>query len=67
MDIDGNSKKSFDIKGGNVANYLWIDSDNILYDAENGSNYNIGILNVSSGNSKLLTSNGSSMHPHVNN
>ena len=67
MDVDGSNKKSYDVKGGNVANILWYDSDNILYDAENGSNYNIGILNVSSGNSKLLTSSGSSMHPFVNN
>lgn len=67
METDGSNKKSFDIKGGNVANYLWLDSENILYDAENGENYNIGILNVSSGTSKLLSNNGSSMHPHVNN
>ncbi|MFA5012903.1 MAG: hypothetical protein WC644_13260 [Ignavibacteria bacterium] len=64
MDIDGSNKKSFDIKGGNVANYQWLDSERIVYDAENGNEYNIGILDVTSGNSKILTNKNSSMHPH---
>lgn len=66
MDIDGSNKNSFDIKGGNVANYQWLDSDRIVYDAENGQEYNIGILDLTTGSSKLLTSTNSSMHPHSN-
>ncbi|MCE1165563.1 MAG: hypothetical protein LWX07_09210 [Bacteroidetes bacterium] len=63
MDTDGNNKKSYDIKGGSVANYEWIDNERIIYDAENGSSYQVGILNITTGKSELLTKSGSSMHP----
>lgn len=63
MDTDGGNKKSYDIKGGSVANYTWIDNERILYDAENGNNYQVGILNIATGKSELLTKNGSNMHP----
>ncbi len=63
MDTEGNNKKSYDVKGGSVANYTWIDNDRILYDAENGNNYQVGILNITTGKSELLTKSGSSMHP----
>jgi Tol biopolymer transport system component len=65
MGLDGSNKKSYDIKGGNVANYMWIDNDRILYDAEDGKNYDVGILSVSTGKSELLTGKGSSMHPDI--
>lgn len=66
VDLDGSNKKSYDIKGGNVANYFWFDNERILYDAENGNDYQIGLLDITTGKSKLLTSKGSSMHPHAN-
>jgi len=65
MNIDGSSRQSYDVKGGNIANYIWMDNDKILYDAENGKNYDIGIINISSGKSELLTGSGSSMHPDI--
>lgn len=65
MDLDGSGRKSYDIKGGNVANYIWIDKERILYDAEDGKNYDVGILNTSTGKSELLTNKGSSMHPDI--
>jgi Tol biopolymer transport system component len=65
MDIDGSGRKSYDIKGGSVANYMWIDSERILYDAEDGKNYDVGILYISTGKSELLTGQGSSMHPDI--
>ena len=63
MDTEGNNKQSYDIQGGSVANFSWIDNERILYDAENGSNYEVGILNVKTGKSELLTKSGSNMHP----
>jgi hypothetical protein len=65
MNIDGSNRNSYDIKGGNVANFIWIDNDRILYDAENGKNYDVGILNIETGKNELLTGKGSSMHPDV--
>jgi Tol biopolymer transport system component len=65
MNNDGSNKKNYDLKGGNVANFIWIDTDRILYDAEDGKNYNIGILDISTGKSTLLTGKGSSMHPDI--
>jgi len=65
MGSDGGSRKNYDVKGGNVANFTWIDNDRILYDAEDGKNYNVGILSISSGKSTLLTGKGSSMHPDI--
>jgi Tol biopolymer transport system component len=65
MDLDGGTRKSYDIKGGSVANFMWIDSERILYDAEDGKNYDVGILNISTGKSELLTNKGSSMHPDI--
>jgi Tol biopolymer transport system component len=65
MNNDGSGRKSYDLKGGNVANFIWIDTGRILYDAEDGKNYNIGILDVSTGKSTLLTGQGSSMHPDI--
>ncbi len=65
MNIDGSDKKSFDLNGRNVANYIWIDNDRILYDAEDGKNYEVGILNIETGKNTTLTSKGSSMHPDI--
>ena len=65
MDLEGNNRKSYDVRGGSVANYMWIDNERILYDAEDGKNYDVGILNISTGKSELLTDKGSSMHPDI--
>ena len=65
MDLEGGNRKSHDIKGGSAANYVWIDNERILYDAEDGKNYVVGVLNISTGKSEILTGKGSSMHPDV--
>jgi Tol biopolymer transport system component len=65
MNIDGSGRQAYDIKGGNVANYMWIDKERILYDAENSKNYDVGILNINTGKSELLTEKGSNMHPDI--
>jgi len=48
-----------------VGNYMWIDKERILYDAENGKNYDVGILNIKTGKSELLTDKSSNMHPDI--
>jgi hypothetical protein len=53
------------VRGGNVGSYVWIDKERILYDAENGSNYSVGILNIKTGKSEQITNTGSSMHPDI--
>lgn len=65
MNIDGSNRNGYDLKGGNVANFMWLDNDRILYDAEDGKNYDVGILNIETGKNEILTSKGSSMHPDV--
>jgi Tol biopolymer transport system component len=65
MNRDGSNKEALTTKGGNVGTYRWIDNDRIIYDAENGNEYQIGIVSVSTGKSTLLTSQGNSLHPDV--
>jgi Tol biopolymer transport system component len=65
MNIDGSDKQKYDVKGGNVGNYTWIDKERILYDAEDGKKYDVGILNIKTGKSELLTDKGSNMHPDI--
>ncbi|MCU0372576.1 MAG: hypothetical protein MUE56_04970 [Ignavibacteria bacterium] len=65
MNIDGSDKQKYDVKGGNVGNYTWIDKERILYDAEDGKKYDVGILNIKTGKSELLTEKGSNMHPDI--
>lgn len=66
MNIDGSERKQHSIKGGNVGNYIWIDDEHILYDAEDGTRYQIGIININSEKSEILTGGSSGMHPDIN-
>ncbi len=65
MNIDGSNKEALNTKGGNIGTYKWMDNEKIIYDSENGDNYQIGIVNVNNGTSNLLTSKGNNMHPDV--
>lgn len=67
MNTDGSNKQSYNVNGGSVANYRWMDDERILYDAEDGNHYTVGILNIKSGKSEALTGKGSSMHPDAQN
>ena len=58
MNTDGSNKKELSVKGGNVGTYTWLDSENILYDAETGTASTIGIVNINSGKVQVLTNNG---------
>ncbi len=65
MNEDGSNKEYHSIKGGNIARYKWIDNNRIIYDAEDGSSYKIGIVDIKTGKSELLTSKGSCMLPDI--
>lgn len=65
MNLDGSSKEPLTVKGGNVGTYKWADNDRIVYDAENGAEYQIGIISVSTGKCVLLTTQGNNLHPDV--
>lgn len=65
MEIDGSNKDAINTKGGNIGTYKWMDNERIIYDSENGSNYQIGIVNVNTGNCTMLTSRGNNLHPDI--
>ena len=54
MNLDGSNKSHINVKGGNIGTYRWIDNDRILYDAENGVKYVVGIVNVNTGDCTIL-------------
>jgi Tol biopolymer transport system component len=65
MNLDGNSKEALNTKGGNIGTYRWVDNDRIIYDAENGNDYQIGIVQLSTGKCTLLTTQGNNLNPDV--
>jgi Tol biopolymer transport system component len=65
MNTDGSNKKELSVKGGNVGTYTWIDSENILYDAETGTTSTIGIVNINSGQVQMLTNSGINITPDI--
>lgn len=70
MNIDGSGKNHIKIKGGNVGTYKWIDDDRIIYDAENGEKYVIGIVNVKTGECNIIANESDSFKPdylYINN
>jgi Tol biopolymer transport system component len=65
MNIDGSSKEAINNKGGNIGTYRWIDNDRIIFDAENGSDYQVGVVSISTGKCTMLTGQGNNLHPDV--
>jgi Tol biopolymer transport system component len=65
MSLDGNNKEAINTKGGNVGTYRWIDNERIIYDVENGNNYQIGIVEVTTGKCTMLTSQSNSLNPDI--
>ncbi len=65
MNLDGSNKEAINNKGGNIGTYKWIDNDRIVFDAENGSEYQIGIITLSTGKCTMLTGQGNNLHPDV--
>jgi len=65
MNLDGSNKKELTLKGGNIGTFQWIDSENILYDAESSTQSTIGIININSGKVTVLTKEGINIHPDI--
>lgn len=65
MTLDGNNKEAITTKGGNVGTYEWVDTDRIIFDAENGNDYQIGIVELSTGKCTMLTTQGNNLQPDV--
>jgi|WetSurMetagenome_2_1015567.scaffolds.fasta_scaffold07054_6 Tol biopolymer transport system component len=65
MGIDGNNKEPVNNKGGNIGTYKWLDNERIIFDAENGSDYQIGIVDVNTGKCTMLTEKGNNLQPDI--
>lgn len=66
MNSDGSDKNDLNIKGGDLGLFDWLDNDRIIYDAENQSEqYSIGVVNIKTGDNKLVASTGFNLHPDV--
>ncbi len=65
MNTDGSGRKELYIKGGEVGLYEWVSNDKILYDAENGKEYGVGIVELNTGVATLLTTGGLNLHPDM--
>ncbi len=65
MDLNGKNKKNISVKGGNLGTFRWVDDERIIYDAEDGTNYRIGIVNINTGENNLITNSGNSLFPDV--
>jgi Tol biopolymer transport system component len=63
MNLDGTDKQPLQTSGGSIGTYTWLDNDRIIYDAEDGSAYIIGIYNIATSTNVLIAKNGNCMHP----
>ena len=64
MDSDGTDKRDLGIKGGDLGLFRWMDNSRIVYDAETTSDqYSIGVVNIGTGDSKIVASSGFNLHP----
>ena len=62
MNPDGSNRKEVYLKGGELGLFEWVSNDKILYDAENGSEYNVGIVDLGTGIATVLTNGGLNLH-----
>jgi len=65
MDSDGNGKKDLNINGGNVGTFQWMDNDRIIYDAGTDTKTSIGIVNIKTGESRIIQEGGFHLHPGI--
>lgn len=63
MNLDGTAKKYLPIKNGNIGHFSWIDKDNIIFDAEDGNSYRVGIIDVNTGKYSILADDGNCLYP----
>jgi TolB protein len=66
MNTDGSNKDDLSIKGGDLGLFKWMDNDRIIYDAENQNDqYSIGVVNIKTGDVKIIASSGFNLHPDI--
>jgi Tol biopolymer transport system component len=53
------------ISGGSVGTFQWIDNDRIIYDAGTESETSIGIVDINTGESKIIADGGFNLHPCI--
>jgi len=63
MDTDGQGKRNLNAQGGNIGTFEWMDNENIIYDAGTEKNTSIGIINVETGENKIIAEGGFNLHP----
>ncbi len=63
MNLDGSAKKYLPISKGNVGHFHWMNNSKIIYDAENGDSYHIGMIDVNTGKSTVLANEGNCTYP----
>lgn len=62
---DGSGKKKFNVKGGNIGVFRWIDNQTIVYDADEQNLHSIGTLNIVTGENNIIANSGMNLHPDV--
>ncbi|MCX7832885.1 MAG: hypothetical protein N2490_01575 [Ignavibacteria bacterium] len=67
MNIDGSGIEYLKTYGSNVLHYQWVDNENIIYDAEKGDITVICIINLKTGENKVLTDGYNCVCPDVSN
>jgi len=65
MDTDGNGKRDLNLSGGDVGTFQWMDDNRIIYDAGTETRTSIGIVDIKSGESKIIQEGGFHLHPSI--
>ena len=65
MGSDGSGKNNLSVKGGDVGTFQWMDNDRIVYDAGSETKTVIGIINISTGENKIIAEGGFNLQPGV--
>ncbi len=65
MDPDGSDRKNLNVDGGSVGTFQWIDNDRIIYDAGTDTRVSVGIVNIKTGDSRIIADGGFNLHPSI--
>lgn len=65
MNDDGSDKQNLNIPEGNIGTFQWLDKERIVYDAGSESQTSIGIVNINTGERKIIAEGGFNLQPDV--
>lgn len=65
MNSNGTLRNNLNVKGGDVGTFQWMDNDRIVYDAGSDTKTVIGIVNISTGDNKIIAEGGFNLQPGV--